>query len=179
MQRTSQGPNGGSPLISVFDVHVRTDVTGVLAFLFLLRADARGQILGAVPAGSNRAAACHKTGRAVDPAVTVRGRLFAANGGGSGYRIWPVGTSRILWVSPKIDPPLPGDIENGFKPFDEELYGDYTLIPLARDRPGVMREICFVVGKNLTVRDARTGERRRLKAGTEQPGTSLTKRPGT
>jgi hypothetical protein len=134
----------------------------VLLALLLLGAVVQGQIPGAVPAVSNRAAACQQTGRAVDEAFTVRGRLFAANGGGSGYRIWPVGTRRILWVSPKIDPPLPGDLEGGFRPFDEELYGDFTVVPLARDKPGVMREICFVAARNLTVLGVRTRERRRV-----------------
>jgi hypothetical protein len=84
--------------------------------------------------------------------VKVHGRLYAANGGGSGFRIWIVGTRRIVWLSPKIDPAIPDPIRSAFKPFDEQLYGDFTLVPLAPDRPGVMREVCFVSGARLVVR---------------------------
>ena len=134
-----------------------------LLALFLLTIDSPSQIIDAIPAGSDRTAACHRTGRATGPAVTVRGRLFAANGGGSGYRIWPVGTKRILWVSWRVDPPLPDTVFHSFRPFDEELYGDFTLVPLGPDRPGVMREMCFVAAANLTVRDTQSGARRILE----------------
>ncbi len=117
---------------------------------------------GALPAGGDRPAACQAT-KGAEPAVVMRGRLFAANGGGSGYRIWPVGTRRVLWVSWRVDPPLPERIRQSFKPFDEELYGDFTLVPLSPDRPGVMREVCFVAGQSLVVQDVQTGARRRME----------------
>jgi hypothetical protein len=106
-----------------------------------------------------RAGQCAALPKAEAP-ITVHGRLYGANGGGSGFRIWIVGTRRIVWLSPKIDPAVPDTIRNAFKPFDEELYGDFDLVPLAPDRPGVMREVCFVSGEHLIVRDVRTGQSR-------------------
>jgi hypothetical protein len=106
-----------------------------------------------------RAGQCAALPKAEAP-ITVHGRLYGANGGGSGFRIWIVGTRRIVWLSPKIDPAVPDTIRNAFTPFDEELYADFDLVPLAPDRPGVMREVCFVSGEHLIVRDIRTGQSR-------------------
>ena len=112
-------------------------------------------------ADRERAAQCASLAKAEAP-LTVHGRLYGANGGGSGFRIWIVGTRRIVWLSPKIDPAVPDTIRNAFTPFDEELYGDFDLVPLAPDRPGVMREVCFVSGEHLVARDTRTGQSRSI-----------------
>jgi hypothetical protein len=94
---------------------------------------------------ADRLTRCRALAHSVAP-ITVRGRLYAANGGGSGFRIWVAGTHRIVWVTPKIEPAVPDAIRSAFKPFDEVLVGDFTLVPLSPDRPGVMREVCFVSG---------------------------------
>jgi hypothetical protein len=101
-----------------------------------------------------RVAQCQALTKTAHPPITVRGRLYAANGGGSGFRIWIVGTTRIVWLTAKIDPALPIEITRRFTPFDEVLYGNFTVVPLRQDRPGVMREVCFVSGDRLTVRAA-------------------------
>ena len=114
-----------------------------------------------VRADRERAGQCAALPKA-EAVITVHGRLYGANGGGSGFRIWIVGTRRIVWLSPKIDPAVPDAIRNAFKPFDEEVYGDFDLVPLAPDRAGVMREVCFVSGEHLIVRDVRTGQSRTI-----------------
>ena len=101
----------------------------------------------------DRLEACKATGLAAGAPIVVHGRLYAANGGGSGYRIWPVGTKRLLWLSSRVDPALPEPIKEAFVPFEDVLYGDYTLLPLAPDRPGVMREVCLVGGRALVKRN--------------------------
>jgi hypothetical protein len=93
------------------------------------------------------------------PAVTVHGMLGIANGGGSGYRIWLVGTRRVVWLTDGI----PRSIESLFTPAEEHVFGDFTLIPLAPDRPGHMRPMCFVAGENLVLQDPRTGQSKRVK----------------
>jgi hypothetical protein len=100
---------------------------------------------------------CQSLAHAPVTPMRVRGRLYGANGGGSGFRIWLVGTRRIVWLTPRIEPAVPAAITATFKPFDEELYGDFTLLPLRPDRPGVMREVCFVSGERLVVREVQTG----------------------
>lgn len=108
----------------------------------------------AVTAPADRVAQCQSLASAPSPPITVHGRLYGANGGGSGFRVWIVGTKRIVWLTPKIDPAIPDAIRHAFKPFEEDLYGDFTLVPLAPNRPGVMREVCFASGKNLAMRPA-------------------------
>jgi hypothetical protein len=122
----------------------------MLATLLLL-----ATVQAAPPADARRIEQCRARSAASTPPTTARGRLYAANGGGSGFRIWLVGTSRIVWITPKIDPAVPREIRDRFKPFDEELYGNFTFVPLRPDQPGVMREVCLVSGEKLTARPAR------------------------
>jgi hypothetical protein len=111
-------------------------------------------ILQTPPPADARVAACRALSTAAAPPTTARGRLYAANGGGSGFRIWLVGTTRIVWITPKIVPAVPDAIRKRFTPFDEELYGDFTFVPLRPDKPGVMREVCLVSGERLSARRA-------------------------
>ena len=109
-------------------------------------------------AAPDKAATCKASRLAVGESFRVRGRLYAADGGGSGYRIWLVGTKRVVWVSGRVDPPLPAQLEDAFVPFGEVVYGDFTLQALAADRPGHMREVCIVDVERYVVRPA--GQRR-------------------
>jgi hypothetical protein len=106
-------------------------------------------------ADQSRVAQCRALTKTAEAPTTVPGRLYAANGGGSGFRIWIVGTKRVVWITPKIDPAVPSEIRDRFKPFDEELSGHFTFVPLAPDRPGVMREVCLVSANDVEVRPAR------------------------
>jgi len=109
------------------------------------------QAASATVAPADRLARCRALARGVG-SITVHGRLYAANGGGSGFRIRVDGTHRIVWLTPKIEPAVTDAIRSAFTPFDEVLIGDFTLVPLAPDRPGVMREVCFVSGAHLVTR---------------------------
>jgi hypothetical protein len=113
-------------------------------------------VVQAAPAATpGRVAECAALATSAEKPVTVRGRLYAANGGGSGFRLWIVGTTRIVWLTAKIDPAVPDAVHQAFTPFSEELYGTFTLVPLRPDTPGVMREVCLVSGQHLTRRKAR------------------------
>jgi hypothetical protein len=78
----------------------------------------------------------------------VHGRLFAANGTPS-LRIWPVGTRRMLGVHDDANPEaLPPELRGDRAPSmgataadRVEVYGDFTVCPLTRDRPGHMRMV--------------------------------------
>jgi len=130
----------------------------ILLALFLLGSANGSNASGTTGPQVDRVKECESLSGPPGSSVTVHGRLYAANGGGSGFRIWLVGTHRIVWLSPRIAPAIPDAILGLFKPFDEELYGDFRLVPLAPDRPGFMREMCFVSADKLVVRDTRTGK---------------------
>ena len=101
-------------------------------------------------ARSGRVAQCQALTTNAAAPITVRGRLYAVNGRGSGFRVWIVGTKRIVWLTPRIEPAVPAAVRSAFTPFDEELYGDFTLVPLQPDTPGRMREMCLAAADNLS-----------------------------
>ena len=131
---------------------VRQAASTAIALLGLV-----GTAVASETAISDRAPACNAISEVHEPPFTVHGRLFAANGGGSGFRIWRIGSQRIFWISIKVEPPLPADVHAAFRGFDEELYGDFTLVAVQPERAGHMREVCLVSGANLVVRDVATG----------------------
>lgn len=130
------------------------------ALLGLLIMAGPPQVTGALPAGPSRLKSCSTL--AVGPPFKVHGRLYSGSHGGSTYDIWLVGTKRILSVSSSVDPPLPAHLQQAFESWDDSLYGDFTVVPLAQDRPGVRREVCVVDGDHLVVEDAETRSIRRL-----------------
>ena len=72
----------------------------------------------------------------------VRGRLRAYNGNPT-FRIWPVGTNRLLGVTgehPGADPIIPEDLR---VTFDHDLYADFEVCPFTPAKPGVMRRVCI------------------------------------
>jgi hypothetical protein len=119
-------------------------------------------VVPAQAADSDRLHSCQAVAAVQEPSVVVHGRLYAANGGGSGFRIWRIGTNRLLWVTAKVDPSLPREVRETFRGFEEELYGDFTLVPIRPERAGVMREVCLVSGAHLVVKSIATGVARKV-----------------
>ena len=85
---------------------------------------------------------CKANPNLVGKCFVVRGRLRAYNGNPT-FRIWPVGTTRLLGVTgehPGEDPIMP---DNLGVTFDHDLYADFEVCPFTRDTPGVMRRVCI------------------------------------
>jgi hypothetical protein len=91
---------------------------------------------------------CDPAAAAPAPCYGVHGKLFAANGAPT-FRIWPIGTRRLLGV-PSSDPDalpavLRGDRGASMSSPPEgaavDVYGDFTVCPITRDRPGWMRMV--------------------------------------
>jgi hypothetical protein len=93
----------------------------------------------------------------------VRGRLAFYNGNPS-YRIWKVGTNRILGIysgpsrfPPRTrldseDPEFPRSINKAFRPPNNRIFADFEVCPLDRERPGWMQDACIESAKNIIVR---------------------------
>lgn len=80
----------------------------------------------------------------------VRGRLRAYNGNPT-YRIWKIGTQRILGVTgahPGEAPILPDGVACGF---DCDIYADFEVCPFTREKPGVMQRVCVESAANRRV----------------------------
>jgi len=84
---------------------------------------------------------------------TVHGRLSARNGNPT-FRIWPLGTNRIIGIS---DLPLPPSAPFVLPPslagkvnFDTFAFGDFIVCPFTEDKPRSMRMVCIESVRNLT-----------------------------
>ena len=92
----------------------------------------------------------------------TRGRLAFYNGNPS-YRIWKVGTNRILGIysgpsrfPPRTrldseDPEFPPSINKAFRPPNNRIFADFEVCPLDRERPGWMQDACIESAKNIIV----------------------------
>jgi len=92
----------------------------------------------------------------------ARGRLGFASGRPP-FRIWKVGTKRILGVyggpsryPPRTDrddafPGFPASVAKVYRPPDNILYADFEICPLEPERKGEMQAVCIESAKNIFV----------------------------
>jgi len=85
------------------------------------------------------APSCWASDKVVGPCYHVKGRLSYYNGAPS-TRIWIVGTHRMLGI-PSEDSELPADVKALLKSFDDEIFADFLVCPLTKERPGTMRMV--------------------------------------
>ena len=87
----------------------------------------------------------------VSPCFSMRGRLAGYQGNPT-WRIWWVGTKRILGVTARV--PVPADIAKildapEFDPDRSAIYADFLVCPLTRRAPEGMQYVCIEGAKNL------------------------------
>jgi len=100
----------------------------------------------------------------------THGRLNFANGAPS-YRIWKIGTKRILGVysgpsryPPRTDkdselPEFPAEIDKVFRPPNNTVYADFEICPLEQERKGEMQAVCIESAKNVVVEELKSADR--------------------
>jgi|SRR5690349_5821344 len=99
---------------------------------------------------------CTHQGLFVGPCFTVRGRMYAANGSPS-YRIWVVGTKRILGVHEGVgvsECVTPALLDSLIGIEDKLVYADFVVRPVTPDRPGSMRMVCIASARRIATRPA-------------------------
>ena len=96
----------------------------------------------------------------------TRGRLAFYNGNPP-YRVWKIGTRRVLGIfsGPAIWPPrdqrdqlspaLPVNIEAVFNPPNNRIFADLEICPLEAERSGWMQAVCIESAKDVSVEDLR------------------------
>jgi hypothetical protein len=82
----------------------------------------------------------------------MRGRAALYNGNPT-VRIWKVGTRRLLGVSgrrcePPACEPLPANVRTALD-WEHQVFADFVLCPLTRERPGVMQMVCIDAASHL------------------------------
>ena len=78
----------------------------------------------------------------VGKCFTVHGRMRAYNGNPT-FRIWPIGTKRLIGVTgakPGEEPIMPENLACGF---DCDVVADFELCPFSQSKPGVMQRTCI------------------------------------
>ena len=103
------------------------------------------------------AGACAASPKRVGACFTVRGRLALWNGAPA-FRIWPVGTKRMLGVNgadddPDAASPIPDAVAKLRATDMTQVYGDYRVCPFSRGRPGHMQFVCIDSAANLSARE--------------------------
>jgi hypothetical protein len=95
-------------------------------------------------------------------AFQVHGRLSLANGN-PGFRIWIVGTKRILGVaeSPPEQPLMPSKLFDLAR--ENFVFSDFTVVPLTKDEPGVMRMVRVIRAEKIVVTDGSLQVIRRIR----------------
>lgn len=97
-----------------------------------------------------------------DAPFRIHGRLSLYNGN-PGFRIWIVGTKRILGVaeSPPEQPLMPAKL---FELARENLvFGDFTVVPLTKDEPSVMRMVRVIRAERIVITDGSLKVIRRIE----------------
>jgi len=90
---------------------------------------------------------CRGNEALVDNCFTLHGRLFVANGTPS-LRIWRTGTNRLLGILPPEEEIMPPCLLDKMS-FQTSIYGDFTVCPFTRERPGEIQMVCIEEARHL------------------------------
>lgn len=101
---------------------------------------------------------CRTAPERVGPCRRVHGRIAAANGNPT-FRIWIVGTHRVLgvlgrsWEEDENGDMLPAPVRRalGRNPFLTRVFAEFLVCPLSRERPGWMQYVCIAAAQRLYV----------------------------
>ena len=100
---------------------------------------------------ADMAAGCKANPALVGSCFVVRGRLSAYNGTPT-FRIWPIGTHRLLGVVPSEDlRALPAELR-GAAGFDHDVFGTFTVCPFTKQKPDVMQFGCVEAVRSIDTR---------------------------
>jgi hypothetical protein len=103
-----------------------------------------------------------KTKENANSCYWTHGRLVVANGNPS-YRLWKIGTHRILGIysGPSVDrngldnegPELPSNVERKLRDHDSynDLFGDFEVCPLEPEKLNAMQAACIESAKNIVI----------------------------
>jgi len=86
------------------------------------------------------------------PALKIHGRLSNKNGNPAQI-IWIIGTKRLLGI--RGDTETPDNLNKLLGSFDTMVYGDFTVCPLTKSKPGFMQIVCVQSADNLIAKQRR------------------------
>ncbi|MFO1061337.1 MAG: hypothetical protein U1E53_30765 [Dongiaceae bacterium] len=116
----------------------------------------------ALPAAADGPGPCRGSPALAGACFAVHGRL-AVHNGSPAFRLHPAGSKRILGIVTPAGAPLeePQDVPPEIRALfwrdadPAPVEGDFEVCPLTPERPGRMRMVCIVAGRNLVPRPGR------------------------
>src|SRR5437867_9334922 len=98
---------------------------------------------------------CQGDSNLVDSCFSIRGQL-AGYQGYPDWRIWWVGTKRVLGILGGEEPRIPGEVreilEASTFDFDKSaVYADFLVCPFTKQKPDSMQIVCVESAKNIRV----------------------------
>ena len=118
-------------------------------------------LCGSIPAGDMHQACedkrCAGNSNLAGECFTFRGTLRLSNGNPT-FRIWRVGTKRVLGVLCDEEPIVPANLKSAMSEdskasWDRDFSGDYEVCPFTASKPGWMQFVCVEKVSNLVVYD--------------------------
>ncbi len=125
-------------------------------------------VLGAPPKTQTKRKTACATPQNIRSCYWTRGRLSLYDGGAPRFRLWKIGTRRLLGVyggpsdmSPDRDqnedsPSLPSNLDFDFTTVS--VYADFEVCPLTAEKDGAMQAVCIEAAKNVTTGEMRMSE---------------------
>jgi hypothetical protein len=106
---------------------------------------------------ADTAPSCAASPKLVGSCFTVHGHLSLWNGAPA-FRIWPIGTRRMLGVNgadddPDAVSPIPDAVARLRTSDMTQVYGDYRVCPFSISKPGHMQFVCIDGATNLSARE--------------------------
>ena len=95
----------------------------------------------------------HEGAPFVDSCFSIRGRMGAYNGSPS-YRIWIVGTNRLLGVTETRGCTVPPFLDSLVGVQDKFVFADFVVRPVSVEEAGAMRFVCVASATRITTRPA-------------------------
>ena len=92
----------------------------------------------------------------------ARGRLSFYNGNPP-YRLWKIGTTRVLGIysGPSVWPPIdqrdqenpefPANLKHAFDELSNRVFANFEICPLEPDHPGWMQHACIESATNVFI----------------------------
>lgn len=115
---------------------------------------------------SGRIGRCKSNPKLIGACFRIHGRAYFSNGTPD-FRIWRVGTKRVLGVTATStaddaeDPIVPAKLLRAFhatasNPFGNDVFGDFEVCPFTPERKGEMQMVCVQSAEHLVVQHLNT-----------------------
>ena len=95
----------------------------------------------------------HEAAPFVDSCFSIRGRMGAYSGSPS-YRIWIVGTNRLLGVTQSHGCTVPALLDSLIGVQDKFVFADFVVRPVSPEEAGAMRFVCIASATRISTRPA-------------------------